>query len=237
MFMKSSLFLFLNLLITSAVFAQNSTISIPVKKAKVEGNVVDMKSKEPRNNELVIFKSRKTNQQYQAISDEEGKFLRQLPAGDQYEIFIMGFNDTSSHNLIDIPGLEPGDYYKDPFIVNLEFDPPTLFNLENVEFDFGKSTLRSQSYETLNKLAEYLKRKTEINIEIEGHTDNIGTPEKNLLLSLARAKSILNYLIKKGISNKRISVKGYGGLQPLDDNNSEKGRQKNRRIEIKITQE
>jgi OmpA-OmpF porin, OOP family len=232
--MKKLLLLLINLLITAAIFAQNIASTLPVKKAKVEGNVVDMKSKVPKNNELVIFKSRKTNEQYQAISDETGKFSTQLPAGDEYEIFIMGFSDTVSHNLIDIPGLEPGDYYKDPFIVNLEFDPATNFVLENVQFDFGKTTLRSQSYETLNKLAEYLKRKGEINIEIDGHTDNVGAPERNISLSLERAKSILNYLIKKGISKKRITVKGYGDLQPISDNNSEKERQKNRRIEIKI---
>lgn len=102
-----------------------------------------------------------------------------------------------------------------------------------MEFDFGKASLRSQSYETLNKLAEYLKRKTEINIEIDGHTDNIGNSETNLSLSLARAKSILNYLNKKGISKERISVKGYGDLQPVADNRSEKGRQQNRRIEVR----
>lgn len=232
--MKKILILSMTLWITTTNFAQKSTSSLPVNKAKVEGNVVNMKSKEPRNNELVIFKSRTTNQEYEAVSDEAGKFSTQLPAGDQYEIFIMGFKDTVSKDFMDIPVLEPGDYYKDPFTVNLEFDPPTNFVLENVEFDFGKSILRTQSYETLDNLAEYLKRKAEINIEIDGHTDNIGTAEKNLLLSLARAQSISNYLSQKGISSQRISIKGYGDLHPIVDNKSEKGRQKNRRIEVKI---
>jgi outer membrane protein OmpA-like peptidoglycan-associated protein len=232
--MKKVLLLLISLLLTAAIFAQNIATTSPIKKAKVEGNVVDMKSKQPKNNELVIFKSHNTNEQFQAVSDGAGKFSTLLPVGDQYEIFVLGFNDTISHNLIDIPRLEPGDYYKDPFVVNLEFDPPTNFVLENVEFDFGKAVLRPQSYETLNKLAEYLKRRSEINIEIDGHTDNIGSHQKNLKLSLERAKSVSDYLVKKGINVERISVKGYGDWQPVSGNNSGKERQENRRIEVKV---
>ena len=149
--MKKFLFLLISFTIALAGFPQNNpALNLP-KDAKVEGCVVDMRSKEPKNNELVIFRSHKNNNEYQAISDESGKFFTRLPAGDQYDIFIMGFKDTISQNVMTIPALGPNSYYKNPFVVTLEFDPPKTFVLENVEFDFGKATLRPQSYQTLDE--------------------------------------------------------------------------------------
>jgi len=204
------------------------------KDAKVDGSIVDMRSKQPKNNELIIFRSQKNNNEYQVISDEGGKFATRLPNGDKYDIFIMGFKDTVSQNVLDIPALGPNSYYKNPFTVNLEFDPPKTFVLENVEFDFGKSLLRPSSYPALDDLSDYLKRKPNERIEIGGHTDNVGSDAKNLILSLERAKSIVEYLISKGIGNDRLVAKGYGAEEPIEENTTEEGRQKNRRTEVKI---
>jgi outer membrane protein OmpA-like peptidoglycan-associated protein len=218
----------------SPVFSQTTPVLNLPKDAKVEGSVSDMRTKQPKNNELVVFRSQKNNNEYQAISDSTGKFSTRLPAGDKYDIYIMGFKDSSSYNVLDIPALGPNSYYKNPFTVNLQFDPPKTFVLDDVEFDFGKSTLRTASYSTLDDLVDYLKRKPNERIEIGGHTDNIGSDEKNLVLSLERAKSIVAYLIAKGISNDRLVAKGYGAEEPIEDNSTEEGRQKNRRTEVKI---
>lgn len=232
--MKKIFFLLINLVFVLTGFSQNTpALNLP-KDAKIEGNIVDMRSHLPKNNELVIFRSQKNNNEYQAISDENGKFSTRLPAGDKYDIFIMGFKDSISQNVMDIPALGPNSYYKNPFVVTLEFDPPKTFVLDNVEFDFGKSTLRPQSYQTLDDLVDYLKRKPKERVEIGGHTDNVGTDAKNLLLSLERAKSIVSYLIAKGIDNDRLVAKGYGAEEPIEENNTEEGRQKNRRTEVKI---
>jgi len=229
---------FLSLLFLAALFPTVFSQTTPVlnlpKDAKVEGSVSDMRTKQPKNNELVVFRSQKNNNEYQVISDSTGKFSTRLPAGDKYDIYIMGFKDSSSYNILDIPALGPNSYYKNPFTVNLEFDPPKTFVLDDVEFDFGKSTLRPESYNTLDDLVDYLKRKPNERIEIGGHTDNIGSDEKNLVLSLERAKSIVAYLIAKGISNDRLVAKGYGAEEPIEDNSTQEGRQKNRRTEVKI---
>ena len=220
--------------ISFAGFSQNATpLNLP-KDAKVEGSVVDMRTRQPKNNELVVFRSHKNNNEYQVISDSTGKFSTRLPAGDQYDIFIMGFRDSISQNVMNIPALGPNNYYKDPFEVNLEFDPPKTFVLDNVEFDFGKATLRPQSYKTLDDLVDYLNRKQNERIEIGGYTDNVGSDAKNLVLSLERAKSIVIYLISKGIANERLEAKGYGADDPIAENDSEDGRQQNRRTEVKI---
>jgi outer membrane protein OmpA-like peptidoglycan-associated protein len=211
----------------------NPPLNLP-KDAKVEGSVSDMRTKQPKNNELVIFRSQKNSNEYQVISDENGKFSTRLPAGDKYDIYILGFKDSAIQNVLDIPALGPNSFYKNPFTVNLEFDPPKTFVLDNVEFDFGKSTLRTQSYSTLDDLVDYLKRKPNERIEIGGHTDNVGSDAKNLVLSLERAKSIVAYLVTKGIDNNRLAAKGYGAEEPIEENSTEEGRQKNRRTEVKI---
>ena len=232
--MQKFLFLIFTLSLVSAISAQTAPpLNLP-KDAKVDGNIVDMRSKQPKNNELIVFRSRKNSNEYQVISDEGGKFSTRLPAGDKYDIYIMGFKDSVSQNVLDIPALGPNSYYKNPFTVNLEFDPPKTFVLEDVEFDFGKSFLRPSSYAVLDDLVDYLNRKPNQRIEIGGHTDNIGSDDKNLVLSLERAKSIVIYLVSKGISNDRLVAKGYGAEEPIEENTTEEGRQKNRRTEVKI---
>ncbi len=225
-------------IISSVIFLNTYSQNTPVlnlpKDAKIEGSVSDMRTKQPKNNELVIFRSQKNNNEYQAISDENGKFSTRVPTGDKYDIFIMGFKDSSSYNVLEIPAPGPNQFYKNPFTVNLEFDPPKTFVLENVEFDFGKFSLRPESYTALNDLVDYLNRKPNERIEIGGHTDNVGSDAKNLVLSLERAKAIVEYLISKGISNDRLVAKGYGAEEPIEENTTDEGRQKNRRTEVKI---
>ncbi|MEO9023031.1 MAG: OmpA family protein [Ginsengibacter sp.] len=232
--MKNVFFLLLTLAFAPAIFSQAPPpVNLP-RDAKIEGSVVDMRTKAAKNNELVIFRSHKNNNEYQAISDSTGKFYTRLPAGDQYDIFIMGFKDSISQNVMTIPALGPNAYFKNPFVVTLEFDPPKTFVLDNVEFDFGKATLRPQSYRTLDDLVDYLNRKQNERIEVGGYTDNVGSDTKNLVLSLERAQSIVSYLVAKGIVTERLEAKGYGADDPVAENDTEEGRQQNRRTEVKI---
>lgn len=87
----------------------------------------------------------------------------------------------------------------------------------------------------LNLLTELLKNNENLAIEIQGHTDNIGEDKMNEKLSENRAKAVYDFLIKNGISAKRLSYKGYGETKPNFDNNTEEGRQKNRRTEFIVT--
>ncbi len=217
-------------------YAQNkpATLNSIPKDAGVQGTIVHMANKNPLNNELIIFKSQKNGNEYQVISDSLGKFATRLASGDKYEIFIMGFKDSSSYNMLDIPALEANAFYKNPFTIDIKFEPSKTFVLDNVEFDFGKATLRPQSYTTLDDLIEWLNRKPDDRIEIGGHTDNIGTNAKNKLLSLERAKSVVAYLVAKGIAEDRVTAKGYGADEPIEENDNDEGRQKNRRTEVKI---
>jgi outer membrane protein OmpA-like peptidoglycan-associated protein len=228
-------FLFIIFVLFSTVmFAQNISGSKIIKKVKVQGSVINVKSKQVQENELIIFKSLNTNQDFEIVSDAKGNFVTELPVGDRYRIFIADFIDSVTDNILAIPELEAGEIFEGPFIVNLEFDPASNFVLENVEFDIGKATLRPQSLATLNHLIEYLKRKSSVHIEIAGFTDNIGPRAENQKLSFERARSVFKFLNQNGISEERMTIKGYGDSKPITDNNSEEGRQKNRRIEITI---
>jgi len=106
--------------------------------------------------------------------------------------------------------------------------------LKNIFFETDSYNLKQESYVELNKLVEFLNLNSELNIEIGGHTDNIGTEQYNKVLSENRAKSVVEYLILKGINTKRLTYKGYGFSEPLTDNNTETGRAQNRRTEFKI---
>jgi outer membrane protein OmpA-like peptidoglycan-associated protein len=121
--------------------------------------------------------------------------------------------------------------------VRIKIDPPKNFILDNVYFDTGKSTLKPTSNKALNDLVEVLKLKSNMFIEIQGHTDNVGTEESNLKLSQDRANAVKNYLVNKGIVNDRITSIGYGQSIPIADNSSEEGKAKNRRTSLKVIKE
>ena len=106
--------------------------------------------------------------------------------------------------------------------------------LENILFETAKSELLSESFPTLDRLFLLLANYPEMNIEIAGHTDNKGSIENNMKLSQDRANSVLVYLMDKGIDENRMIAKGYGSSEPIETNDTEEGRLKNRRVAFKI---
>jgi len=106
--------------------------------------------------------------------------------------------------------------------------------LNNIFFDFNKSTLRDESIAELERLTKLLDEIPTLKIEVSGHTDNIGSASYNQNLSENRAKAVVNYLTRKGIDVNRLIFKGYGFNQPVATNDTEEGRQQNRRTEFKV---
>lgn len=130
------------------------------------------------------------------------------------------------------PGFDLGSVYGLPGANKYE----EVVILENVLFQTNKSVLLEQSYTPLDKLVQQLQTNKSIKIEIRGHTDNAGKEAKNQVLSEQRAKAVLNYLISKGIETNRFSCKGFGSTQPITSNDTEEGREKNRRVEFVKTE-
>jgi outer membrane protein OmpA-like peptidoglycan-associated protein len=87
----------------------------------------------------------------------------------------------------------------------------------------------------INRLLQLLNENPTLTVQINGHTDNVGKPADNLKLSADRAKSVLDYLVSKGINIKRLTSKGFGETKPIADNKAETGRAQNRRTEFVIT--
>jgi OOP family OmpA-OmpF porin len=111
----------------------------------------------------------------------------------------------------------------------------TSFVLENVLFNTNEAIVQAVSFTELDKLAAYLKANAQIDVNISGHTDNKGNELLNQKLSLNRAKAVCDYLITKHIDKQRMTYDGYGSEKPIDTNETEAGRQKNRRVESLIT--
>jgi outer membrane protein OmpA-like peptidoglycan-associated protein len=106
--------------------------------------------------------------------------------------------------------------------------------LKNIFFDFNKATLRPESTNELQRVKQLLKDTPNLKIEISGYTDSKGTNEYNKTLSEGRAKAVVDYLINLGITANRLVYKGYGENNPISTNETEAGRQLNRRTEFKV---
>jgi outer membrane protein OmpA-like peptidoglycan-associated protein len=106
-----------------------------------------------------------------------------------------------------------------------------------VQFDTAKSTIKKVSDPLLDQVAAVFKEHTEIaKVEVQGHTDNKGLPKANQKLSQDRAEAVKKALIKRKIDANRLVAKGYGQDVPIADNNTEEGRQTNRRVQFKIVE-
>ncbi|SUP54015.1 Inner membrane lipoprotein YiaD precursor [Weeksella virosa] len=105
----------------------------------------------------------------------------------------------------------------------------------SVTFDYNSENLTSKAKNSLDKLIQVFKEYPDTNLLIVGHTDNVGSQNFNLPLSEKRARSVVNYLVSKGISSSRLTSKGVGLSEPIADNSTAAGRAQNRRVEIAIT--
>jgi OmpA-OmpF porin, OOP family len=106
--------------------------------------------------------------------------------------------------------------------------------LNDLIFAQGKSVIDPKSYPGLDEVVQMMKENPKIEIQLEGHTDNVGSPKANLQLSQDRVDEVKKYIVKKGISKGRIQTKAFGGSQPLGNEMTPEARTKNRRVEMRI---
>lgn len=205
----------------------------PTEKEALVNVIVTTKSGAPKEGEIISFNSVKTKKIFSCTTNQSGKCSLLLPKGDKYDVRYKNFGEQVNYKQIDVPVGET----KLTFTYTLKYDTPKVYTLKNVFFDTGKSTLRKESFASLDELVEVMKLKPRLIIEIAGHTDNVGSVESNLTLSNDRANAVRDYLIRHGIGEKRVTAKGYGETQPVADNNTENDRQENRRTEVRIISE
>lgn len=168
-----------------------------------------------------------------ASSDVDGSYRVKLPAKKSYMIDLRATGFLSDMKRINIQENYTGDVYSlDVSLIKVKVGKKVVLN--NILFETGKSILTTSSFTELDRLLNILEDDPKMKIEISGHTDKTGSEPLNFKLSEERAKSVVEYLVKKGIDRTRLEYKGFGSLQPIADNATPQGRTKNRRVEFKI---
>jgi outer membrane protein OmpA-like peptidoglycan-associated protein len=166
-------------------------------------------------------------------NSKTGKYLVSLPSGKNYGITVKAEGYLfHSENLNIPPSTTYREINKDIKLKKVEVGSTIVLN--NIFFDFNKATLRPESASELDRLVKLLTDLPTLKIEISGHTDNIGASAYNKKLSEQRAKSVVDYLVGKSIAADRLTFVGYGFDKPIATNDTEEGRQMNRRTEFKI---
>ncbi|HSQ41800.1 MAG TPA: OmpA family protein [Fibrobacteraceae bacterium] len=175
----------------------------------------------------IIFQGLHNGQKIEGRTDSRGEFSIHLPKGEAYSILFMSLSGPYPCGEVNVPlNAGVGNW-------SVEFDE-SVYELKDVLFETGKSTLKPSSFKQLDLLVEGLNKYDTLNVEIAGHTDNVGGEEYNMELSQARAESVRNYLLQKHIASDRVVARGYGYSQPVADNGTEEGRARNRRTEVRI---
>jgi len=203
--------------------------------ASISGRIIDKGTGEPfaPGTKLQVKVMGAQSQPSVRVDNKNSWYEMSLPFGETYVIGASTANYYPVSEKIDLTNDEPAtSIVKDLYLAPVEAGGSVRLN--NVLFQTGKSVLTRESYKELDRIVEFLIENPSIKIEIGGHTDNVGGTELNQRLSHARAQTVSGYLVKKGVSLQRVSVKGYGLSKPVAPNSTSEGRATNRRVEFRF---
>jgi outer membrane protein OmpA-like peptidoglycan-associated protein len=207
-------------------------VAVDVKKyVSVTGRVTDDKGNPIQTD--IEFTGSVDDERYKdvASSNPSGYYKLELPLTDLYGVVVNQEGYMLLEREVPIP--QDGS----PVFLNLTLQPlvvKKVFVFDNILFDFDSSRIKPESLPILDNIVVTMLNNPELTVEISGHTCNIGTAVYNQGLSERRAKSVVDYLISKGIDKTRLTYKGYGLTKPLNGNANEAERKKNRRVEVKV---
>jgi len=211
--------------------------AIELSSAKLtilKGVVVDEKSERPLESTIELVDNEKNEVLASFKSNAStGKYLVTLPSGKNYGVAIKCNGYLFHSENFDLPpAADFQEFNLDFSLKKIEVGSTVI--LKNIFFDFNKASIKPESESELLRLMNLMRENPSVKIEIGSHTDNVGSDEYNMRLSETRSKSVADYLISKGVSANRIVAKGYGETKPRSENDSEAGRQNNRRTEFRI---
>jgi outer membrane protein OmpA-like peptidoglycan-associated protein len=212
------------------------TLAKPLPIVLIKGIVRNAKTGQPIGSKI-IYESLKDGKEIGEANSEAstGYYSIALTAGEKYGFrgIAPGFIPISEN--IDLTALtEYQEINRDLSMVPMEIGQ--IVRLNNIFFEFNQAILMKETYPELERLVRMMKDYPTMQIEIHGHTDSKGTDQYNLNLSLRRAKTVHDYLLSKSIDKSRISYKGFGESKPITTNETDDGRQLNRRVEFLIIQ-
>ena len=203
------------------------------KDIKTIVRVVNKQGQVEEEAEVVLEESNK--RAFTGITDKTGEVNTMSDRHKVYDVYVRKLGKTFVYEMTLPQDEEITEYL---FIAEVDFrkTPKRKFRL-NAYFDTGKFDLRQESFPDLERLLKMMQENPKMVIEVEGHTDNRGSTKPNQVLSENRAKSILTWLVERGIEGKRVTHVGYGENMPCATNKTDQGRQLNRRIEVAIMDE
>ena len=191
--------------------------------------VVD-KDKGPVKGVVVFLTGPDKTKYYAEPTDSAGYTEVLVPVGKKYDVTYLSLGRREIAATVPVAD-EPNQNVKLTLRYKRENDKP--FVMTGVTFDTGKATIRPESFQQLDAVVDFMAHKKEARVEISGHTDNVGNAQANKALSEKRAQACRNYIVSKGIDKKRLDAVGFGDERPIAPNDTDEGRQKNRRIEAK----
>jgi outer membrane protein OmpA-like peptidoglycan-associated protein len=198
----------------------------------VRGRVLNRDTGEPVPSE-VLFENLADGSPFTQHDATDGRYEVVLPLNGKFGFYAKADNFIAENQNIDTHNRNENDVVEcDLYLIPMEVGRTVRLN--NIFFDFDKATLRPESHAELNRILPFFEQYPGLRVELSGHTDSRGTDEYNEHLSDARAKSVRSYLINNGLHPSRAEAIGYGEQQPVADNESDEGRQLNRRVEFKI---
>ena len=211
--------------------------SLPVSSAKLtilKGLVTDAENNKPLESSIDLINNDK-NQVLATFksNSSSGKYLVTLPSGFNYGIAVKKDGYLFHSENFNLPDtMQFQEFMLDIKLKKIEVGNSVV--LKNIFFDFDQSRIRSESTNELLRLVKLMKDNPNVKVEIASHTDDVGSEEYNQKLSESRSKAVIDFMISKGIIASRMIAKGYGESKPIDKNDTDSGRQKNRRTEFKI---
>lgn len=200
----------------------------------ISGQVLNAKTRAPLDASIIYEVFPQGTEVGTARSDPRtGEYRIVLPGGARYGFRAEAAGYMAISDNIDATEVtEYGELRRDLTLVPIEVGQ--TIRLNNIFFDFARATLREESASELDRVVKFLEGNPSVAIEIAGHTDNVGSETTNLRLSQERAQAVVDYVTSHGIEPTRITAKGYGMTRPIAPNESEDGRQLNRRVEFTI---
>lgn len=216
----------------------------PVTYAKIK--IKDPKTRQPLKANLDVLILGNSQIHVSAQTNEDGESLICLPMGVDYALNVnkKGYLFHSENFALKAENSKDEPFVLKIYLQKIPKEEPTItlnpdpvlkpVILKNVFFKSGSAELEVASQAELDKLVNLLNDNPTMNIQINGHTDNVGSDDDNLKLSESRAQSVVNYLITKKIEAKRLKFKGFGETLPISTNDTPNGRQQNRRTEFII---
>lgn len=207
---------------------------LPEPVILLKGHVYEDESTIPLGSRISV-REIETNKEvaYTTSDPKTGRFQLVLPKGKRYTFYAAKDRMFSIRENLDVTAIDSSIIIeKNLYLAFIQ--PGERIKLNNLFFERGRSNILPISLPELDNLVKILKRKQDLTIRIEGHTDNLGSKSLNLRLSELRAEKVKAYLIEKGIHKKRLKTKGYGGTLPVADNRNPITRKLNRRVEFFI---